>query len=556
MDPFRKTADTTHKDKVKHLIKTLLALLVAIYACVSVAPAQAQGGGQQLWFATSETDNIATPLETFNAPAADEAFTLYVVYHDVDTTSIGATGVEFNVHWNDNILEYVSAATTAGGAVQTPPTSGDGGQLVATPEADVPGGVNDGDADTRLNISYAGSADNNAPNRTSTGLTIKAPNAAPIISVDATPPTVAVNPSGDVSVDYAENGTDAVATFNASDESPAENIAWELGGADKDLFDIAGGVLTFNTPPDYENPTDTSVPPDNIYNLTITATATDDGRVSSSGTAETDNLRTSAPHAVTITVTNVNEKGTVTIAITRDSTPVTGAPRVGDTLTASVTDLDSPDGVTGEVTWQWTRRISGTTNTKVDIEGATAETYTVDGDDVGMNLQAFAEYRDGSSAAGNANDRQKISKATETVEAIAPDAPTGLTATADDMQVTLAWTAPESDGGADISGYEYRQSTTAGDYSVTGAVDWTAISSSDASTISHIADGLTNGDTYYFEVRAVNAAGAGAASDEISATPRTVPGRARQLDGGGGQDASYADLGSTERNRRRGHHRL
>ena len=267
---------------------------------------------QQLWFATSETDNIATPLETFNAPAADEAFTLYVVYHDVDTTSIGATGVEFNVHWNDNMLEYVSAAATAGGAVQTPPTSGDGGQLVATPEADVPGGVNDGDADTthaiypsyvstqgaiftaspvailsirfrwradaaaadtRLNISYAGSADNNAPNRTSTGLTIKAPNAAPIISVDATPPTVTVNPSGDVSVDYAENGTDAVATFNASDESPAENIAWELGGADKDLFDIAGGVLTFNTPPDYENPTDTSVPPDNIYNLTITATA-------------------------------------------------------------------------------------------------------------------------------------------------------------------------------------------------------------------------------------------------------------------------------------------
>ena len=79
--------------------------------------------------------------------------------------------------------------------------------------------------------------------------------------------------------------------------------------------------------------------------------------------------------------------------------------------------------------------------------------------------------------------------------------------------VALSWTAPD-DGKADIARYQYRQATTSGTY---GAAAWTNIPSSDASTTTHTVTGLAPG-TYYFQVRAVNAIGNGADSNEASAT--------------------------------------
>ena len=63
----------------------------------------------------------------------------------------------------------------------------------------------------------------------------------------------------------------------------------------------------------------------------------------------------------------------------------------------------------------------------------------------------------------------------------APDAPTNLTATAGDQQVTLNWTAPANDGGESITDYEYEQNgsgtwpSTGGtdtDFTVTGLKDY------------------------------------------------------------------------------------
>ena len=89
-----------------------------------------------------------------------------------------------------------------------------------------------------------------------------------------------------------------------------------------------------------------------------------------------------------------------------------------------------------------------------------------------------------------------------------PGAPTGLSATPGDGQVTLAWTAPDSIGGGDITGYEYEQNETG---------TWT---STGATATSHTVTGLTNGQAYTFRVRAVNSVGPGEASAvSTSVTP-------------------------------------
>ena len=98
----------------------------------------------------------------------------------------------------------------------------------------------------------------------------------------------------------------------------------------------------------------------------------------------------------------------------------------------------------------------------------------------------------------------------------APAAVTNLVAMAGDEQVTLSWNNPNN---ASITRYQYRQSADSGS---NWSPDWTNITKSDASTTSHTVENLTNGTEYTFEVRAVNATGAGAAVS-VSATPALPP---------------------------------
>ncbi len=108
---------------------------------------------------------------------------------------------------------------------------------------------------------------------------------------------------------------------------------------------------------------------------------------------------------------------------------------------------------------------------------------------------------------------------TGVVPATHPTAPRNLRAQAGDTQITLRWTAPISNGGVDISGYEYRQKTGTAPYG-----SWTDISGADDTTTEHTVTGLTNGTTYRFKVRAKNPIGGeGPESNEVTAVPRTVP---------------------------------
>ncbi len=88
-----------------------------------------------------------------------------------------------------------------------------------------------------------------------------------------------------------------------------------------------------------------------------------------------------------------------------------------------------------------------------------------------------------------------------------PDAPTNLLAVGGDGQVVLTWDAPEDDGGTAITDYEYQIDQTG---------EWISIGSTDTT---HTVAGLVNGTAYAFQVRAVNAAGNSAPSNQTEATP-------------------------------------
>ncbi|SDX92234.1 protein of unknown function [Albimonas donghaensis] len=104
--------------------------------------------------------------------------------------------------------------------------------------------------------------------------------------------------------------------------------------------------------------------------------------------------------------------------------------------------------------------------------------------------------------------------------ATVPGAPGGLAATAGNGQVSLAWSAPGSNGGSAITDYLIEVSTDAG-------ASWAMVSDGVSTATGWVHAGLSNGTAYAYRVSAVNGVGTGAASGTASATPSsgaTVPG--------------------------------
>jgi hypothetical protein len=91
-----------------------------------------------------------------------------------------------------------------------------------------------------------------------------------------------------------------------------------------------------------------------------------------------------------------------------------------------------------------------------------------------------------------------------------PGAPTMSAPTAGNGLVNLGWTAPTSNGGAPITDYAVYRSTTAGSE--------TFLANS-GGALTYADSTVTNGTTYYYKVAAINTAGTGALSNEVSITP-------------------------------------
>lgn len=97
-----------------------------------------------------------------------------------------------------------------------------------------------------------------------------------------------------------------------------------------------------------------------------------------------------------------------------------------------------------------------------------------------------------------------------------PTAPQNLTAFPGNAQVTLDWTAPASDGGSPVTNYIIYRGTTPGGEAFLIEL---------GNVLAYPDTGLTNGQTYYYQVSAKNLAGEGPRSSEVSVTPATVPGQ-------------------------------
>ncbi len=120
---------------------------------------------------------------------------------------------------------------------------------------------------------------------------------------------------------------------------------------------------------------------------------------------------------------------------------------------------------------------------------------------------------------GESASASNVANAT-TEAASAPDAPTGLSATAlGRTQIDLSWTAPTNNGGASITGYRIQVSPNAGTI-------WTNradVAGSSTTTYAHT--GLTPGTTLHYRVLAINSVGPSNPSNVVSVTvgAMTVP---------------------------------
>ncbi len=104
------------------------------------------------------------------------------------------------------------------------------------------------------------------------------------------------------------------------------------------------------------------------------------------------------------------------------------------------------------------------------------------------------------------------SAASSVTPATVPGAPTIVSATLGNAQVTVTFNPPASDGGAAITGYRVTSNPAGGTDSSGGTLGQ-----------SHIVTGLTNGTAYTFTVTATNSVGSTASASSVSVTPYAPP---------------------------------
>ena len=175
--------------------------------------------------------------------------------------------------------------------------------------------------------------------------------------------------TGDAAPSVQENSDRAVATFTAKDPE-RDTLTWTVSGNDFWVSDR--GQLYFRTPPSFEGQT--------TYSATVAATD-DDATAPLSGSLD-----------VTVTVTDIEERGVVTLS-----------PPRGWDGTGFTAELADGDGVTGSIIWRWER--SSNRSSWTAIPGATSSSYTATVDDVNQYLRVTASYDDGRGAGKDAEAR-------------------------------------------------------------------------------------------------------------------------------------------------------
>lgn len=252
------------------------------------------------------------------------------------------------------------------------------------------------------------------------------------------------------------NGQVALA-WTASSGAATYNIKRRTGNGAYSA--LATGVTALNY-------TDTSVLPGLTYTYVVTA-------VNGIGEGATSNEASVTLTPAAPTLSAVAGDGQVTLNWTASTGAVSyNVRRLNDNLVANGT---------------------GTTFTDTNLTNGTTYSYEVTAVNTG-----------GESAASNQVNVTPLP---------APSAPTDLSATAGNAQVSLSWTASAS-----ATSYNLQRGTASGVYNTTIAVP-----DSGTGTLTYNDVNLNNGTTYYYVVSAVNSAGSSAVSNEASASPQGPP---------------------------------
>ena len=197
------------------------------------------------------------------------------------------------------------------------------------------------------------------------------------------------------------------------------------------------------------------------------------------------------------------------------NSPATGTPtligsvQAGQTLTVDASGMADDDGLTNvSYAYQWIAN-DGTSDS--DIEDASSSSYTIASGDVGKTIKVKVSFTD-----DEGNEETLTSAATPAVTAAVPGAPSGLAVSPHDTgKLDLTWDAPDSDGGATITGYKVQWKEAANSWDTPADVSKATVSGS-----SHTVSGLTDGTEYTFRVLAVNSVGDSGASGETTGTPK------------------------------------
>ncbi len=148
----------------------------------------------------------------------------------------------------------------------------------------------------------------------------------------------------------------------------------------------------------------------------------------------------------------------------------------------------------------------------------------------GLSAATTRHYRVSAINSVNTGPASNVATATtaDAANPTVPGAPTSLTATASGQTIiNLRWTAPSSNGGGRITGYQIEVSTDGG--STFGSL----VARHPTTSYSHT--GLTAGVTRHYQVRAINSAGPGMPSNVVNATTASGGG------GGGGDEDDDGD---------------
>ncbi|MGE4276270.1 MAG: Ig-like domain-containing protein [Lawsonibacter sp.] len=340
--------------------------------------------------------------------------------------------------------------------------------------------VQAGDTSADLDYNSTGSLSLNGGTIQNAGvnatLTLPAPGAAgslganKAIVIDTTVPTAAI-----VMADSAlKAGETSLVTVTFSEAVTGfDNTDLSVEGGGLNAVSSADGGITYTAT---FTPTADIEDANNVIMLDKTGVQDTAGNPGT-GTADSNNyaIDTKLPTAtVTISQTALYAGGTSEVTITFSET-VTGFDNLDLTVpNGTLTAVSSADG---GITYTGTF-------TAADVDDAT--------NNIVADLTGVTDAAGNTGAGTAASPNYSVSRLT------VPGAPTGVTATAGNRQVTVSFTAPASDGGAAITTYTVTAGP--GGLTATGALSPITVT------------GLTNGTEYTFTVTATNSLGTGSSS--------------------------------------------